>query len=72
MDVTEKHWLVASHMLPPNRDATCHLGMCPDQELNPQSVGVWDDAPINWATQTGLYLHEFKTPFFPERKIPSD
>ena len=21
------------------------IGMCPDQRLNPQTFGVWDDAP---------------------------
>ena len=34
-------------------DPTCNLGMCPDRELNPQSLDVWDDAPTNLATQPG-------------------
>ena len=40
IDVREKHWLVVSHM-------------CPDQGLNPQHFGVWDDAPANCATRPG-------------------
>ena len=30
-------------------DRTCNPGMCPDQELNTQPFGVWDDAPTNQA-----------------------
>ena len=37
IDVREKHLLVASRL-------------CPDQGLNPQPFGVWDDAPTNLAT----------------------
>ena len=38
----------------PTRDRTCYLGMCPDWGSNLQTFGVWDDAPINWATWPGL------------------
>ena len=34
------HW-------PPVIDRTCNLGMCPDQDSNPQHFGLWDDAPAN-------------------------
>ena len=30
-----------------------NLDMCPDQELNLQPFGAWDDAPSNQATQPG-------------------
>ena len=41
-DVREKHWLFAF----PNalRDLTCNPDMCPDQELNQQPFGLWDNA----------------------------
>ena len=42
----EKHQVVASHTTP-IRDETHNLGMHPDQELNTQPFGVWDDAPTN-------------------------
>ena len=41
-------WL--SLIFSPIGDWTYNLGMCSDQESNPQPVGVWDDAPTNWAT----------------------
>ena len=31
----------------PTGDATHSIGMCPDQESNPQCFGVWDDTPTN-------------------------
>ena len=34
----------------PTGDQTHNLGMCPDQELNLQPFGLWDDAPTNRAT----------------------
>ena len=37
----------------PIEDHTSHLRMCPDWESNPQCLGVWDNAPTNWATQPG-------------------
>ena len=37
----------------PTGDRTCNLGLCTDLKLNPQHVGVWDDAPTNWATWPG-------------------
>ena len=32
---------------PLTRDQTCSLGMCPDQDLNPQPFGVRNDTPTN-------------------------
>ena len=37
----------------PTGDQTHNLGMCPDQESNPQAFGVQDSAPMHWATQPG-------------------
>ena len=37
-----------------NRDQTHNLGMFPDWELNQQPFGVQENAPTNWATQTGM------------------
>ena len=34
----------------PNGDPTHNRGRCPDQELNPQTFGVQDNAPTKWAT----------------------
>ena len=28
-------------------DRISNLGMCPDQEANPQPFGLWDNAPTN-------------------------
>ena len=30
------------------------LGMCPDQESNPQPFGIQDNAPTNWTNWPGL------------------
>ena len=38
------------------RDQTCNLGMWPEWELNPQTFGVWDNAPTNLATWSELPL----------------
>ena len=48
----EKHNVREKHpTLPPvhtpTRDRTHSLGMCPDQESNPQPFGVWENAPTN-------------------------
>ena len=45
----------------PTRDQTCNLGMCPDWESNPQTFGVWDDAPTNWATWPRYLSLSFNT-----------
>ena len=45
-NLREKHQLVAS-ICTPTRDRTCNLGMCPNQELNPQLFGIQDDTPNN-------------------------
>ena len=34
-------------------DWTGNQGICPDQELNLQPFGVWDDAPTHLATKPG-------------------
>ena len=47
----EKHQSVASHSAW-TRNQTYNLGMCPDQESNPHTFGVWD-TPTNWATWPG-------------------
>ena len=41
-------------------DGTRNLGMCPDQESNPQSFGVRDDAPTKWATGQGSLFLKWK------------
>ena len=46
-------WLPPVYTL--TRDWTHNLGVCPDQGLNLQPLGVKDNAPTNWATQPGLY-----------------
>ena len=50
-------WEKNINPLPPIRtptgDWTCNLGMCPDQDSDPWSFGVWDDASTNWATLPG-------------------
>ena len=33
----------------PTKDRSPNLGMCPDQESNPQPLGLQDYAPSNWA-----------------------
>ena len=38
-----------------NRGQTHNPGMCSVQELNPQPVGLWDDAPTE-SHQSGLLL----------------
>lgn len=50
----KKHWSVA-FVRTPTGGQTCNLGMYPDQKSNPQSFGVWNDAPIVWATQPEQY-----------------
>ena len=42
----------------PTRGWTRNLGMCPDQESNPQPFGVGDDIPTNWAKAcyTNFYM----------------
>ena len=45
IDVREKHPSVASCTHPDW--GICNVGRCPDQELNPQPVGVQSDAPTN-------------------------
>ena len=60
IDVREKHWSVASCMRP-NQGSNRNLDMCPDRESNPQTFGVQGDAPINWATQLGLFLIFWET-----------
>ena len=51
-------WERNSNLLPPihtpTKDQTHSLGMCPDWDLNPQPLGVQDDAPTNWASRLGL------------------
>ena len=37
------------------RVGTCNQGMCPGQELNPQTFGLWDVAPNNQITQPRLF-----------------
>ena len=34
----------------PTGDQTCNLDMCPDWELKPQTLGLWEEAPAIWAT----------------------
>ena len=47
--------MVASYTCPlPGITQTCHLGMCPNWELNLQPFAVRDGAPTNWATGPGL------------------
>ena len=55
-DVRKKHqWVSSVCTLTGNQ--TCNLGIYPDQGLNPQQFGVWDDTPTNWATLPGqLYI----------------
>ena len=46
INVREKH----DQLLPistPTGDRTCNLSKCPNQELNPQPLGVQDNAPTN-------------------------
>ena len=40
IDVRQKHQLAASPTHTPTRDQICNLGMCQDQESNPQPFGV--------------------------------
>ena len=40
----------------PTEDRTCNLGMCPDQESNPQPFGVQNDATAKWATLAGVQI----------------
>lgn len=35
------------NQLPPIKDQICHLGICPDQELEPQPFGVLHNIPTN-------------------------
>lgn len=43
----EKHQSVACTRTP-TRDQTSNMGICPDLELNPPPLDVWDDAPTNF------------------------
>ena len=43
-----------------NGDQICNLGKCPDQESNPQTFGLQDDTPANWATQARAELLHLK------------
>ena len=55
------------HLLPvstPTRDRTRPLGMCPDQGTNLQPSGVWDNAPIIWATRPGHFPYFLKIKTF--------
>ena len=52
LDVWEKHWSFASHMLPVQYLA-CNPGMCPDWESNPWPVGLLDDAQPTEPHQSG-------------------
>ena len=38
----------------PTGDQTRNLGTCPDQELNPQPFGAWDDAPTKYPGQVNI------------------
>ena len=42
------------------RDGTCNLGMCPDGGSNPQSFGIRDNAPTDWATPARVIKSLFK------------
>ena len=42
IDVREKHRLVASYTHP-NQGSNLQLGMCPNQESNPEPSGIWND-----------------------------
>ena len=47
-DVREKHLLIASYTRPVlTGDQTYMLGMCPDQGLNLQPFGAWENSPTN-------------------------
>ena len=48
-------WLLSIYT--PTRDQTCNPDVCPDQELNPQPLGVWDHTPTNCAIKPGQKLH---------------
>ena len=57
----EKYLYDKHRLLPictPTRNQTHNLGMCPDQESNPQSFGVWDHSPTNDPPDQGCY-HSF-------------
>lgn len=41
----------------PTRAQIHNLGICPDQESNPQLFGLWDDAPTNQTTRPELIQH---------------
>ena len=49
ISVWEKHWLVASCMLPTG-DWTHNPGMCPHRELNQWPFSLWDNFQTRWAT----------------------
>lgn len=38
---------------------TYNLHVCPDEELNPQPLGAWDDVPTNGATLARAAVHYF-------------
>ena len=56
MEVKEKHRLVASGTHP-YQVSNGNLGMCLDQESNPQPFGVWDDASTNRANWPWRQVH---------------
>ena len=49
MDVREKHWSVSSSLYS-DWGLNLQFRHVPDWESNPQPLGVWDEAPTNWAT----------------------
>ena len=49
-DGREKNWCEKHQLVASTRNQTHNLAMCPDQELNPQCFGVWDNVPTNRAT----------------------
>ena len=53
IDVEREHWSVPPiHTM--TRSRTHIRGMCCDWGSNPQPLGIWDNTPTNWATQSGL------------------
>ena len=57
----EKHESTASCM-PPPRNQTCNLGVCPNQKSNPQPFGGQGDTSTNRATQPGQSSSFFNVP----------
>ena len=48
------HWSERERERERERDQSVASHMCPDGESNPQPFVVWDSAPTNWATWSGL------------------